>query len=257
MVRRARSCSAWDAYKSIHGAEVHPKPVTEFLLFNEDFPRSVRFCAGELNTALRRISGVAEGRFVNDAEKLAGRLLAELQFSTVDEIFSRGLHRYLDELQLKLNSIGDALFSSYFFPVVRRFLTKSSSSSRRNNSSSRSVVDQAPPRWSPSPVDHGLPLRKRIGILTAGATPRPSTPPSPAPSSEPTSSALKSSGSSGASTAFQPARSTYFSIPCSRKSRAGSHQGRTLLVPPGLCGSRARKNWMRLPGASANSGSKA
>ena len=110
-----RSCSAWDAYKSIHGAEVHPRLVTEFLIFNEDFPRSVRFCAGELNTALRHISGVPEGRFVNDAEKLAGRLLAELQFSTVDEIFSQGLHRYLDDLQLKLNSIGDALFSSYFF----------------------------------------------------------------------------------------------------------------------------------------------
>jgi len=116
-----RSCSAWDAYKSIHGAEVHPRLVTEFLILNEDFPRSVRFCANELNTALRRISGVPEGRFVNDAEKLAGRLLSELQFSTVDEIFSRGFHQYLDELQLKLNSIGDALFSSYFFLSFANF----------------------------------------------------------------------------------------------------------------------------------------
>lgn len=33
-----RSCSAWDAYKSICGAEVNPKLVAEFLLFNEDFP---------------------------------------------------------------------------------------------------------------------------------------------------------------------------------------------------------------------------
>jgi uncharacterized alpha-E superfamily protein len=82
-----RSCSAWDAYKSIYGAEVNPRLVAEFLLFSEDFPRSVRFCVAELNRALRRISGVAEGRFSNGAEKLAGRLVAELQFSTVDEIF--------------------------------------------------------------------------------------------------------------------------------------------------------------------------
>ncbi len=75
-----RSCSAWDAYKTIHGAEVSPRLVAEFLLLNEDFPRSVRFCVDELNHALRRISGVAEGKFCNDAEKLAGRLLAELQF---------------------------------------------------------------------------------------------------------------------------------------------------------------------------------
>ena len=37
-----------------------PRLVAEFLLFNEDFPRSVRFCVGELNAALRSISGVPE-----------------------------------------------------------------------------------------------------------------------------------------------------------------------------------------------------
>jgi len=109
------SCSAWDAYKTIYGADVHPKHVAEFLVLNEDFPRSIRFCAGELNRALRRLSGVHEGRFLNDAERLAGRLLAELQFSTVEEIFQKGLHRYLDEVQAKLNDIGDALFNAYFF----------------------------------------------------------------------------------------------------------------------------------------------
>jgi len=110
-----RSCSAWDAFKSIHGAEVHPRLVAEFLLLNEDFPRSARFCAGELNRALRRISGVPEGRFCNDAEKLAGRLVAELQFTTIDEIFAAGLHDYLDRLQTKLNEIGHALFNAYIF----------------------------------------------------------------------------------------------------------------------------------------------
>lgn len=110
-----RSCSAWDAYKSLYGAEVNPKLVAEFLLLNVDFPRSARFCAAELNHALRRISGVAEGRFCNSAEKLAGRLVAELQFSTVDEIFEAGLHSYLDQLQTKLNNIGNAMFDAYIF----------------------------------------------------------------------------------------------------------------------------------------------
>jgi uncharacterized alpha-E superfamily protein len=110
-----RSCSAWDGYKSLFGAEVHPKWVTEFLVLCEDFPRSILFCANQLNISLRKISGVPEGRFVNDAERHAGRLLAELQFSTVDDIFKRGLHRYLDDVQVKLNSIGDALFEAYFF----------------------------------------------------------------------------------------------------------------------------------------------
>jgi uncharacterized alpha-E superfamily protein len=110
-----RSCSAWDAYKSIHGAEVNPRLVADFLLLSEDFPRSVEFCVMELNRALRHISGVAEGKFCNDAEKLAGRLVAELQFSTIDEIFEAGLHDYLDLLQMKFNNIGAAMFNAYIF----------------------------------------------------------------------------------------------------------------------------------------------
>jgi len=68
-----------------------------------------------LNQALRRISGVFDARFSNDAEKLAGRLVSELQFSTIDEIFEIGLHTYLDGLQTKLNRIGDALCHTYIF----------------------------------------------------------------------------------------------------------------------------------------------
>jgi uncharacterized alpha-E superfamily protein len=110
-----RSCSAWDAFKSLYGVEVHPRDVAELLLFNPDFPRSVRFCVDELNGALRRISGVSEGRFSNDAEKLAGRLAAELQYGTVEAVFDLGLHDYLDKLQFRLNAIGEAVFNTYIF----------------------------------------------------------------------------------------------------------------------------------------------
>lgn len=110
-----RSCSAWDAYKSMNSADVNPRRVAEFLLLSDNFPRSVRFCVSELNRSLRRISGVGDGRFTNDAEKLTGRFLAELQFSSIEEIFEVGLHRYLDEAQTKLNNIGGALFRAYIF----------------------------------------------------------------------------------------------------------------------------------------------
>ena len=110
-----RSCSAWDAYKSIYGTDVHPRLVAEFLLLDDNFPRSVRFCVSSVNRAIRRISGVAEGHFSNTAEKLTGRFLAELQFSTIDEVFEAGLHQYLDDAQGKLNNIGEAVFQAYIF----------------------------------------------------------------------------------------------------------------------------------------------
>jgi len=110
-----RSCSAWDSFKTLYGADVQPSNVAQMLIFNEDFPRSIRFCVEHLNHALRRISGVSTRRFSNDAEKLCGRLMAELQFGTIQEIFDTGLHEYLDQLQVQLNLVGDALFKTYIF----------------------------------------------------------------------------------------------------------------------------------------------
>jgi len=110
-----RSCSAWDAYRHIHGVDVGPRRVSHLLLLSPEFPRSVRFCVSELDTALRALSGVPPGRFWNEVEKRSGRLLSELLFSEIDDIFDGGLHEYLDDVQVKLNSIGEALFAIYIY----------------------------------------------------------------------------------------------------------------------------------------------
>lgn len=110
-----RSCSAWDAYRQIHGADVGPIRVSQLLLLSEDFPRSVVFCIATMDAALRRISWVQPGRFSNEAEKLSGRLLAELQFSSIEDIFLSGFHDYIDQLQTRFNQIGEALFAAYIF----------------------------------------------------------------------------------------------------------------------------------------------
>jgi uncharacterized alpha-E superfamily protein len=115
-----RSCSAWDAYKSIYGANVEPTRVVGFLLLNEDFPRSVRFCAEEVDSALRRISGVADRRFANAAEQRSGRFLAELRFATVEDLLAEhGLHGYLDIVQMRLGGIADAVAEVYVNRVTR------------------------------------------------------------------------------------------------------------------------------------------
>lgn len=110
-----RSCSALDAYRQSFGADVHPARVAELLVLSDEFPRSVCSCVARFDAALRSIAGTPAHRFTNTAEKLSGRLLAELQFSTVEDIFGPGLHEHLDELQIKLNAMGDALFQAYIF----------------------------------------------------------------------------------------------------------------------------------------------
>ena len=110
-----RSCSSHDAYRKFYVAQVEPDKVVEFLILNEFFPRSIRFCAQALNDALRRISGCKEEHFTNLAEKLAGRVVAELNYSALEDIKTIGMHQYMDELQVKLNAIGEAIFRTYLF----------------------------------------------------------------------------------------------------------------------------------------------
>ena len=110
-----RSCSSHDAYRKFYVAQVEPDKVVEFLILNEFFPRSIRFCAGALDEALRRISGCKDEHFTNQAEKLTGRLVAELNYSALEDIKTVGMHRYMDELQVKLNAVGEAIFQTYLF----------------------------------------------------------------------------------------------------------------------------------------------
>jgi uncharacterized alpha-E superfamily protein len=108
-----RSCSARQVYQRIYHAEVEPLKVAELLLLSESFPRSVRFCVQNMDQSLRRLSGVAPGHFSNRAEKISGRLLADLSFSAIEDFSVIGLHKAMDDLQIKLNQIGDAIYSSY------------------------------------------------------------------------------------------------------------------------------------------------
>jgi len=110
-----RSCSSHDAYRKFYVAEVEPDKVVEFLILNEFFPRSIRFCAQSLDEALRRISGCTDEHFTNQAEKLTGRIVAELNFSALEDIKTVGMHQYMDEIQVKLNAIGDAIYKKYLF----------------------------------------------------------------------------------------------------------------------------------------------
>lgn len=113
-----RSCNARQTYQRLYAGIVEPQRVAELLLLNPAFPRSVLFCVLHVDQSLRRISGVPSGQFTNPAEKLSGRLSSELSFSSVEDICGQGLHAAVDDLQSKLNQIGEAILETYIHPNV-------------------------------------------------------------------------------------------------------------------------------------------
>ncbi|MEM1083789.1 MAG: alpha-E domain-containing protein [Verrucomicrobiota bacterium] len=108
-----RACGARSSFQIRFQNHAKPKNIVDFLVFDRDFPRSVRFCIDAADAALHRISGTQRGSFSNQAERASGRLLAELAYGSVDEVFDKGLHEFLDDLQTQFNRIGEAFFSEY------------------------------------------------------------------------------------------------------------------------------------------------
>ncbi len=110
-----RSASALEAYHRIYVADVVPWKISEFLILSETFPRSIRFCVKAIDHFLHHISGTPYNQFSNEAERLSGRLLSELTYGSVEEIFRRGLHEHLSEFRERLRSMHDAVYQTYMF----------------------------------------------------------------------------------------------------------------------------------------------
>jgi uncharacterized alpha-E superfamily protein len=80
-----RMACALEPYLRIYTAEIQPRRMLEFLLFDEDFPRSIRFSTTRIEeqlTSLARRDQAFEGA---EPERLAARLSARLKFGDMDE----------------------------------------------------------------------------------------------------------------------------------------------------------------------------
>jgi uncharacterized alpha-E superfamily protein len=108
-----KSASALEMYRK-HSKQIDPSKVADFLILNREFPRSVHSCLDRAAHSLHAITGSPLDAFSNKAEQRLGRLLAELNYTQIDEIIGGGLHEFLDGLQTRLNGIDDAIFETFF-----------------------------------------------------------------------------------------------------------------------------------------------
>jgi len=108
-----RSCSALEAYCRCYTADLRPERIAEFLLLNSEFPRSVRFAAARVESALRTIAVLTARGAGGRAERMAGRLHASLDYGQVDEILSEDPHVYLETIARHCSQIHAAVYQSY------------------------------------------------------------------------------------------------------------------------------------------------
>lgn len=111
-----RSCCAFEAYCRHYTADLRSIRIAEFLILNAHFPRSIRFAAGRIQASLKAIAALT-GRG-GRAERLAGRLLASLDYGQVDEIVGEQLPVYLEGIVRQANQINAAVYQQYInYPI--------------------------------------------------------------------------------------------------------------------------------------------
>jgi uncharacterized alpha-E superfamily protein len=108
-----RSASALEMYRRIHG-RIAPVRVVDFLVLDRNFPRSIRYCVGGAERSLHAITGTPDGRFGNRAEQELGKLRSALDFTSIDDVISQGLHEFIDDIQSRTNRVGEAIFNCFF-----------------------------------------------------------------------------------------------------------------------------------------------
>jgi uncharacterized alpha-E superfamily protein len=116
-----RSCTALEAYCKVFSAETRFDSIAEFLLLNEEFPHSVSFGVRMLRDALGAIADAAGTHRNSQVTRRVGRLKAMLEFDLIDEVISRDLHAYLDDVLHQCAQIHTALYQTYIhYPVSEK-----------------------------------------------------------------------------------------------------------------------------------------
>ncbi|MFZ1025373.1 MAG: alpha-E domain-containing protein [Limnoraphis robusta] len=110
-----KSTSAYEMYRKRQKRhQITPYGVVEFLILDREFPRSIQYCFIHAEQSLHQITGTHSGTWHNPAERELGRLRSELDYLSIDEITEIGLHEFLDNLQRRINLIGEKMFETFF-----------------------------------------------------------------------------------------------------------------------------------------------
>ncbi len=112
-----RMACALEPYLRVYTADINPRFILEFLLFDEDFPRSIRFCTARIEDLLTQLSRQAgAGRpdaERSDALRLAGRLDARLKYADAEEVEATGAGALLAAVAAECASIHVAVYESF------------------------------------------------------------------------------------------------------------------------------------------------
>ncbi|WP_374471408.1 alpha-E domain-containing protein [Phenylobacterium sp.] len=115
-----RMSCALEPYLRVYTADMQPRFILEFLLLDEDFPRSLRFCTARIEEHLAVIGRNVDAGHA-DPERLAGRLRARLQYADMEEILAQGASAFIASVLDECAAIHQRVYETFVaYPLEQR-----------------------------------------------------------------------------------------------------------------------------------------
>lgn len=106
-------CTAFEPYSHEYTAAIHPARVAQFLLFDAEFPHSVRFAIDRVRDALDHVAPGAPPARRAHVERLAGRLKAAVDFGQIGDFSEDSLAAFLANIAQQCEQIHNAVYAAY------------------------------------------------------------------------------------------------------------------------------------------------
>jgi uncharacterized alpha-E superfamily protein len=109
-----RSASAYHSYRRCHHSGFEPGDVVSFLIFDTRLPRSIAFCASEIQRMVAQLRGEFHLRNAQRAFERVERFQSDLQKAMVNDGLLERLHGFNDWVQSELMALTSELATAFF-----------------------------------------------------------------------------------------------------------------------------------------------
>jgi uncharacterized alpha-E superfamily protein len=106
-------CTAFEPYCKEYTAALNPEKIAQFLLFDSEFPHSVRYSVDRVVEALGCVAPGAPPARRAACERLAGRLKASVDFGQIDELTGGSIDTFLVNITRQCEQIHNAVYAAY------------------------------------------------------------------------------------------------------------------------------------------------
>lgn len=112
-VQLLRMCCGLEPYLRVKTADFRRDQIADFLVLNDEFPRSLRFCASTIAHHIDAVGALADNDARRNCTRLAGRLAARLNHALLDEVTGKNGKAFIAQVAEDCIGISEAVHAAF------------------------------------------------------------------------------------------------------------------------------------------------